>query len=91
MDKIKDKTILNIIRKIAREHNMSSREVSNLYSTYFKSIKTIVGTIEVKGQSEDIVDLAKTNFNLPGFGKLYMNKNKVKLINKRLDERDDSI
>lgn len=89
--RIKDRTIVNIIRKVATKYGLTNREVEDIYSTYFKTIKSLIVVNKVKGVTDQEVDDVKSNFNLPGFGKLYMNKNKAKIINNKLKDKDDTI
>jgi nucleoid DNA-binding protein len=89
MGKIKDRVLEGIIKQVATNNNMSYVEVEKLYIEYFRVIRSILASQEVKGKTEDEVNDIKDVINIPGFGKFHMNKRKVIAINNKRKEYEE--
>lgn len=70
--------------KIAIRHGITINKVQEIYSELFKYIKKEIESLDLRDmKSVDELQDLKVNFNLPGFSKMYMNKEQVIKYNKR--------
>ena len=81
---------LEILTKIAKEHDLSIKEVEDIYCSPFKFIRSITNELPVKDiDDEEELRKLKTNFTLPSLGKLHLNIFKVLRFKEKQRERNE--
>lgn len=81
-----DKVIETIINQVAKELEVDPKEVERILVSPYKMMKETIQVLELKGKTYDECDQMKTNFNMPGLFKLYLNEYKINELNRNKDE-----
>lgn len=66
-------------QQIADKYGITKDDVKNIYYDTFQFIHDTISSLDYVEMSDEQLNAIKTSFNLPGFGKLYLDK---KLIEK---------
>lgn len=65
-------------QKIADKYGMTKGDIKNIYYDTFEFIYKTISSLEYTQMSYEELNAIKTSFNLPGLGKLYLDKPLVK-------------
>lgn len=65
-------------QKIADKYGMTKGDIKNIYYDTFEFIYKTISSLEYTKMSDEELNAIKTSFNLPGLGKLYLDKHLVK-------------
>lgn len=83
-----DKVIESIIADIAKEYNIDRKEAEKILILPYKMMKEKVQALELKGKTFDECREMKTNFNMPGLFKMYLNEYKINELNKKKEDAE---
>jgi len=85
---VTDKTQKETLLKIAKRHGITYREVEEIYASPFRFMNAILNKVPIKeAETGNELRELKTNFNLPRFGKLYLNIPKTMAIKNRINKK----
>ena len=65
-------------QKIADKYGMSKGDIRNIYYDTFEFIYKTISSLEYTEMSDEELDAMKTSFNIPGLGKLYLDRKTIK-------------
>lgn len=81
---ILDKTLKRIINEIKNKYNLTEDQVIEIFESQFECIRKEIESINLKDvKTEEGLNKLKTNFNVPGLFKLYVNKKVLLKLNKK--------
>ena len=80
-------TFKQIIRQVAKELDLPEDLVRNTYKSYWKVIKQIIESRQIKSESNQILSQEEfgnnvVNINIPSIGKLYVTLDRYKRMKK---------
>lgn len=78
-----DKVIESIIADIAKEYEIEPKEIEKILISPYKMMKEKIIALELRGKTFDECQDMKTNFNIPGMCKIYLNEYKLNELNKK--------
>ena len=81
-----DKVLEKIIADIAKENNIEQSEVELILISPYKYMRDIITKLEIRGKTYDELEGIKSNFNMPGLFKLYLNEYRLNHINKKKED-----
>lgn len=64
-------------KPIADKYGISEDEVKNIYRYTFEFIHNTASSFDFSTLTDDEIDQLKTSFQLPGLGKLYLDRKKL--------------
>lgn len=89
---MKKTTIDNVYEKVADELNLSSKEIKDIYTQYWETIRNIISSLDIsKETTEEYFKQNKTNFNLTGLGKLSCTYSDIVKYNNKKKKQYDKI
>lgn len=69
-------------KKIADKYGISKDEVQHIYFDTFEFIHNTISSLDYTDLTDEELNSIKSSFQLPGLGKLYLDKDKVKKLAK---------
>ena len=71
---IKDRVLSRIFKEAAEKHNLTEKQIENIYNSWGLFIRRKIIELDFNGiQTDKEFKELKTNFNIPHIGKLYTN------------------
>lgn len=70
-------------KAIANKYGISEGEVENIYKCTFEFIHNIASSFDFTVLTDDEIDKLKTSFQIPGLGKLYLDRKKLNKYRER--------
>lgn len=86
-----DKVIETIINELAKENNVESKEIEKILIAPYKMMRERIQALELKGKLYEECEGMKTNFNIPGMCKVYLNEYKINDLNKKKNDKQSGI
>jgi hypothetical protein len=86
-----DKVLETIINDLAKEYDVEPKEIEKVLIAPYKMMKEKIQALELKGKLYEECEGMKTNFNIPGMCKIYLNEYKINDLNKRKDDERSGV
>lgn len=86
---IKDRKIKGLLKEVASKYNISEKEAEKVIDDSYDLIYQTVKNLNVPEMTIEEIENEKTNFNMPGLFKFFINIAKIKRVKDKINSKEE--